>query len=74
MIRTLEEAQATFDYHKPDKDQTERIEVARLAYKKLLASLFNNIQDGPEKSVWVRKLHESMMTYNKGIVLEGEVT
>lgn len=74
MIRTLEEAQATFNYHKPDKDQQGRIEVAREAYKKLLASLFHNIQDGPEKTVWVRKLHESMMTYNKGIVLENEAT
>jgi hypothetical protein len=74
MLRTIEEAQAIFDYHKPDKDQQNRIEVARESYKKLVASLFHNVQDSPDKTVWLRKLHESMMTYNKAIVLENEAT
>lgn len=74
MIKTLDEANAIFDYHKPDKDQLERMTVARESYKRLVSSLFHNVQDGPDKSAWLRQLHESMMTYNKAIVLEGEVT
>lgn len=74
MIKTIEEAHRIFEYHKPDADQTNRIEVAREAYKRLVSSLFHNVQDGPDKTVWLRKLHESMMTYNKAIVLEGEAS
>lgn len=74
MFHSLNEALATFDYHKPSDEQVDRISVIRNAHKNLVKVVWDNVPNGPDRTVAVRKLHESMMTCNKAIVLEGEVT
>jgi hypothetical protein len=70
MIRTLGEALATFDYHKPTDAGVEKITVIRNAYKNLVKVIWDQVPDGPDRTVAIRKAHESMMTCNKAIVLE----
>jgi Xaa-Pro aminopeptidase len=74
MFHTVEEAIATFDYHKPSDDQVDRITVVRVAHKALVRAIWNIVPSGPDRTVAVRKIHESMMTCNKAIVCEGSVT
>ncbi len=73
MFHTVEEALSTFDYHKPDDGQIERIAEVRRAHKRLVVALWSVVPSGPDRTAAIRKIHESMMTCNKAIVLEGEV-
>lgn len=74
MFHTVEEAIATFDYHKPDDEQVARIAAVRVAHKNLVRAIWPIVASGPDRSVAIRKIHESMMTCNKAIVCEGQVT
>lgn len=74
MFHTLDEAIATFAYHKPDDEQVERIAAVREAHKAAVCAIWGLVPNGPDRSVAIRKLHESMMTCNKAIVCEGKVT
>ena len=74
MFHTLDEALATFDYHKPNDGQVERIATIRRAAKAFVTVIWMNAPDGADRTVAVRKAHEAMMTANKAIVLEGEVS
>lgn len=69
-MRDLASALDAFDYHQPNPDQIDRIASNRKAYKALVEILWKNLPDGPDKTVAIRQLHESMMTANKAIVLE----
>jgi hypothetical protein len=74
MFHTVDEALATFDYHKPGDEQIERISAIRTAHKQLVRDVWKNVQNGPDRTVALRKIHESMMTCNKAIVCEAEVS
>lgn len=74
MFHTLDEALASFDYHKPTDDQVNRISIIRGASKVMVQAIWAQCPDGPDRTVAIRKVHEAMMTANKSIVLEGEVT
>lgn len=74
MIRTLDEALATFDYHKPSDDQVARIFAVRHAAKQFVANIWMSCPEGPDRTVAIRKVHEAMMTANKSIELENEAT
>lgn len=74
MIRTLNEALATFDHHAPNADQINRIQVIRSAAKAFVTRIWDNCPDSADRTVAIRKVHEAMMTANKSIVLEDEVT
>lgn len=74
MFHSVEEALSTFEYHKPSDDQTRRIQDVRLGAKLFVMSLWQNCPKGPDLTVAIRRVHEAMMTANKSIVLEGEVT
>jgi hypothetical protein len=74
MFHTVEEAIATFDYHKPSDEQVDRISQVRLASKLMVRCLWQNCPNGPDRTVAIRKIHEAMMTANKAIVCEGSVT
>lgn len=66
----LQEALEQFDYHKPGATQVERITTVRRAAKAFISTVWDSIPDGPDKTVFVRKTHEAMMTANKAIVLD----
>lgn len=74
MFHELNEVLATFDYHKPTDEQVERIAIVRKSCKSVAAVIWGNCPNGPDRTAAIRKLHEAMMTANKSIVLEGEVT
>ena len=74
MFHTLDEAIATFAYHKPNAEQVDRISAVREAHKTLVCAIWGIVPNGPDRTVAVRKIHESMMTCNKAIVCEGQVT
>lgn len=60
----------SFDYHKPNDDQTNRIQNIRDAHKLLAFTIFKNVKNSADRTVALRKLHECMMNCNKSIVLE----
>jgi hypothetical protein len=74
MIRTLNEALATFDHHQPSPDQIQRIMNVRFAAKVFVGVLWAMCPDSADRTVAIRKVHEAMMTANKSIVLEDEAT
>jgi hypothetical protein len=74
MFHPLNEALASFDHHKPNDDQVNRIQIIRGAAKVFVAAVWAQCPNGPDRIVAVRYIHEAMMTANKSIVLEGEVT
>ncbi len=70
MIRTLDEALNQFSYHIPTDAGIERITAIRNAHKNLVKVIWDQVPDGPDRTVAIRKVHEAMMTCNKAIVLE----
>lgn len=74
MFHSMDEALKTFDYHKPSDAQVEKISIIRGAAKVFVCAIWAQCPDGPDRTVAIRKVHEAMMTANKSIVLEGEVT
>lgn len=74
MFNSLEEVLATFDYHKPTDDQVARISRVRVEAKAFATAVWEVCPNGPDRTAAFRKIHEAMMTANKAIVLEGEVT
>jgi len=74
MFHSLDEAIATFAYHQPNDEQVNRISRVRDAHKSLVAALWGIVPNGPDRTAAIRKIHESMMTCNKAIVCEGQVT
>jgi hypothetical protein len=74
MFPTLDEALATFDYHKPSDEQVGRIANIRILHKRLLSAIWDQVPAGPDRTCVVRKIHESMMTCNKAIVCEAQVS
>lgn len=67
---TFNEAMEQFDYHQPSSGQVTRITTIRRAHKALLLVIWENVPEGADRTCAVRKLHETMMTCNKAIVLE----
>lgn len=57
MIRTLDEALTTFDYHKPSDDQVNRISVIRHNAKTFVAAIWAQCPEGPDRTVAIRKVH-----------------
>lgn len=74
MFHSLEEALKTFDYHKPSDEQVAFISDVRRGAKAFAKVVWDACPNGPDRTVAIRYIHEAMMTANKSIVLEGEVT
>lgn len=74
MFHSVEEALSTFDHHKPSDEQVDRIQVVRASAKVFAAAVWEVCPNSADRTVAIRYIHEAMMTANKAIVLEGEVT
>lgn len=70
LTATEESILASFDYHKPDDAQIERIAGVRSACKACARQLMALLPPSADRTVALRKLHETMMTANKAIVCE----
>lgn len=70
MGQNLQEALSTFDHHVPGPAQVERIQAIRMAAKRFVADIYAHVNEGPDRTCAVRKVHEAMMTCNKSIVNE----
>lgn len=64
----------SFRYHKPSDAQVVRIAVIRSSHTELAKLIMRQTTFGADQVAALRKLHECMMTCNKAIVCEGEVT
>lgn len=74
MFHSLEEALKTFDYHQPSEAQVARISAVRKSAKAFASVVWVNCPNNADRTAALRYVHEAMMTANKSIVLEGEVT
>lgn len=74
MFHTLNEALTTFDYHKPNDSQIERIANIRRAAKSFVMVIWENAPNSADRTTAIRYAHEAMMTANKAVVLDGEVS
>lgn len=60
----------TFDHHVPDDLQKSRIHEVREAFKVCATAVCRLAPPSADRTAALRKLHESMMTTNKAIILE----
>lgn len=74
MLHSLEEALRSFEHHVPDEQQIARIAIIRKNAKTFAAAVWAQCPSSEDRAVALRYIHEAMMTANKSIVLEEEVT
>ena len=63
-MRTADDVNNLFSYHRLDSDGVTRINYFRERYKKLAFDILNGVPESPERTIALRKLHESMMEIN----------
>lgn len=69
-MRTPEDVDNLFSYHRLDSDGVTRINYFRERYKALAFDVLNGVRESPERTIALRKLHESMMEINVLISLD----
>jgi hypothetical protein len=68
-MRTLEEAQGQFAYHPATDDTAPRHAAVRDLFREMVDKLWEQVPDGPEKTLVFRKLQEAQMYANLAIAL-----
>lgn len=61
-----------FTYHSPSPDQLPKYLAIREAGKAFAQAIVDNAPDGPDTTVAVRKVRESVMTANQAIACGGK--
>lgn len=61
-----------FTYHAPSPEQVEKITQLRELAIAFAEGICDLVPQGADQQAAVRKVHEALMTGNKGIVLEGK--
>lgn len=70
-MRTLDDAMSLFVYHPATPDTAKQHAAVRDAFVNLLPELWDLIPDGPEKTLSLRKLHESLMYASLAVALQA---
>lgn len=70
-LRTLEGALDFLDYHAPTDETLPKHQAVNAAFKELTAKLWNNIPDGPGKTVAIRAIGRARMECNSAIATGG---
>lgn len=69
-MRTKEDVINLFSYHQLDADGVTRISYFRERYISLALDIMNGTRESPERTLALRKLHDSMMEINVLISLD----
>ena len=62
-----------FTYHPPTPNQIPKYDEIRKAAKIFAKVIQDQVPEGPDKSVVMRKLREAVMTANAAVALEGKL-
>lgn len=70
-LKQEQEIDRLFTYHSPDELQQSALLEIRESAKSLAYTICMFVPEGPDRSSAIRKLRETVMTANAGIVLKG---
>jgi hypothetical protein len=68
-MRTIQDLENIFSYHKPHGDQPERYERIRAYAKGLATEIFHLCPESPERTLALRKVQEACMFANASIAI-----
>ncbi len=72
-MRTIEDVERLFSYHRLDSDGVMRVHHFRKKFKELAADILNGVPETPERTLVLRELHSTMMKLNVCISLDYPV-
>jgi len=71
-LRTLEGAMSFLDYHAPNADTLPRHNAVNAAFQALCSTIWNQLPDGPGKTVAIRAIGRARMECNSCIANGGQ--
>lgn len=69
---TRDDLKEIFSYHAPEGGDAERYNLIRAGALQFAEVILDNTPPGPDQTVAIRKLRESVMTANASIALKGK--
>lgn len=66
------DVETIFTYHPPKDEETKNLYAdIRVVFREVALALYDDLRDGPEKTLAIRKLQEAMMYANASIAIHG---